>query len=351
MKQAQTSQAATSPEKTQRPCRIDINGRRTIAVAPGGSLLSVLADHDIRLPSACGGRAACGLCKLKVLSDAGPILPPEAKRLSQTEQAGRVRLACQVLVNADLSIRIPDELLTVAEYRCVCAGIEDLTADMKRFHLKLEDPPAIDFIPGQYVQLCCPAYPGHAEELWRAYSVASDPARNDAIDLIIRRTANGISTTYCFDYLKTGDGVRINGPYGDFHLSDAQTPMLFIAGGSGIAPFVSILHHMRNISIARKVAFLFGANRVRDLCLIDEMRQFERTISNFTFIPVVAEPEPDSGWTGETGLVTQAVDRMFTDLNGYEAYLCGSPGMIDAAIAVLSRKNLPDDRIFYDKFA
>jgi len=176
MKQAQTSQAATSPEKTQRPCRIDINGRRTIAVAPRR-----LASEPSwpTTTYACPARAAdvrpAGVVQSKVLSDAGPILPPEAKRLSQTEQAGRVRLACQVLVNADLSIRIPDELLTVAEYRCVCAGIEDLTADMKRFHLKLEDPPPSDFIPGQYVQLCCPAYPGHAEELWRAYSLLPTP--------------------------------------------------------------------------------------------------------------------------------------------------------------------------------
>ena len=72
---------------------------------------------------------------------------------------------------------------------------------------------------------------------------------------------------------------------------------------------------------------------------------------HFTFVPVVASPEPDSGWNGQTGRVTEAVQRRYTDLSGHEGYLCGSPGMIEASIKVFTSLGMPEDKIYYDKFA
>ncbi len=332
-------------------CKITLNDKREITVEGGKPLLSVLREEKIFIPSACGGRGTCGVCKVKVLDGAGPILPTETPFMTKDEIAGRVRLSCQVKVRQNLSIEIPDELFNVREYTTRCTGIEELTYDMSRFRFELAEPKTIEYVPGQYVQLLCPRYKGSSEEVYRAYSIASDPNEKGIIDLIIRRVPNGICTTWCFEYLKEGDTVKLNGPYGEFRLSESDAPMVFVAGGSGMAPFVSILHQMKHNHDQREAVYFFGGNTVRDLCLTEQMKAFEKALPDFTFIPVVARPEEDGGWDGETGLVTDAVKRKYKDLSGYEGYLCGSPGMIDAAIKVFTSLGMPDEKIYYDKFA
>ena len=187
--------------------------------------------------------------------------------------------------------------------------------------------------------------------MYRAYSISSDPADKNIIELIIRLVPGGICTTYCFEYLKVGDEVKMNGPYGDFRLSETEAPMVFIAGGSGIAPIKCMLYEMKNTNNQRKSMFCFGANKVKELCLGDLMGQFESELADFTYIPVVAAPEDDENWDGEKGLVTHAVERNLKNAEDYEAYLCGSPGMIDATVEVLKKMGVTEDRIFYDKFA
>jgi Na+-transporting NADH:ubiquinone oxidoreductase subunit F len=333
------------------PCQITINDQRQLDVIGGKSLLAGLTEQKVFIPSACGGRGTCGVCKCKVLDGGGPVLATETPFLTKEEQADNVRLSCQVKIRNDIRIQIPEELFNVREYTCVCAEIEDLTYDMKRFRFELKDPPSIKFIAGQYVQLLCPKYKGSSEEVYRAYSIASDPAADKWIDLIIRLVPHGICTTWCFNYLKEGDPVKLNGPYGEFRLSDTDAPMVFVAGGSGMAPFVSLLHEMRNAQSRRQASYYFGGNTVRDLCLQEQMQEFEKALPGFKFIPVVARPEETNHWNGQTGLVTEAVQRNSQDLGGHEGYLCGSPGLIDASIRVLKDLGMPENKIYYDKFA
>ena len=178
----------------------------------GKSLLAGLTEQKIFIPSACGGRGTCGVCKCKVLDGGGPLLPTETPFLTKEEQADNVRLSCQVKIRNDIKIQIPEELFNVREYECVCSEIEDLTYDMKRFRFELKEPPSIKFVAGQYIQLRCPKYKGNSEEVYRAYSIASDPQQNNLVDLIIRLVPNGICTTWCFKHLKEGDPVKLNGP-------------------------------------------------------------------------------------------------------------------------------------------
>ena len=335
---------------TYGPCSITVNDKRELTVDGGKSLLSVLTGEKLFIPSACGGRGTCGLCKLKVLEGAGPLLPTEEPYLEKEERESNVRLACQVKVRENLRIEIPKELLAIQEYTCKCADIQDLTHDMKQFRFELVEPKTIDYIPGQYIQLLTPVYEKSSEEVYRAYSISSDPADKNIIELIIRLVPGGICTTYCFEYLKIGDEVRMNGPYGDFRLSETKAPMIFIAGGSGMAPIKCMLHEMQNTSNRRKAIYCFGANKVNELCCVDLMHQFEAALADFTFIPVVASPGEDESWDGERGLVTHAIERNLKDADTCEAYLCGSPGMIDAAIEALKKMGVTKDRIFYDKF-
>lgn len=332
-------------------CRITINDDRQITVKGGKDLLSVLSAEKIFIPSACGGRGTCGLCKVKITEGAGPLLPTEEPYLDARERTSNVRLSCQIKIRNDLRVEIPRELLSIREYTCKCTDIIDLTYDMKQFRFELREPKKIEFTPGQYVQFLTPPYDKNREETYRAYSISSDPADESAIELIIRLVPGGICTTYCFDYLKVGDEVRLNGPYGDFRLSESNAPAVFIAGGSGMAPIKCMLHHMRNTACRRKAVYYFGANTVKDLFLTDLMREFESTLHDFKYIPVVAAPEPGDTWEGQTGLVTEAVERGVENAVEYEAYLCGSPGLIDAAVKVLTTLGMSDKAIFYDKFA
>ena len=331
-------------------CRITINEDRKITVEGGKNLLSMLTEEKIFIPSACGGRGTCGLCKLKVLEGAGPLLPTEEPYLDEQERESDVRISCQVKVRNDLKIEIPRELFAVREYICKCTQIIDLTHDIKQFRFKLMELETIDYIPGQYIQLLTPVYEKSSEEVYRAYSISSDPADKSIIELIIRLMPGGICTTYCFEYLSVGDEVKINGPYGDFRLLETEAPIVFIAGGAGMAPIRCMLYHMKNTSNNRKATYYFGANKVQELFLLQRMQAFESELADFRFVPAVAAPEENSNWQGEVGLVTEAVERDLKDVSQCEAYLCGSPGMIDAAIEVLGKLGLSEDRIFFDKF-
>ncbi|MBN2591214.1 MAG: 2Fe-2S iron-sulfur cluster binding domain-containing protein [Sedimentisphaerales bacterium] len=332
-------------------CTVTINKEKKIKVEGGASLLSTLSSQKIFIPSACGGKGTCGLCKLKVLDGAGPLLPTEEPFLDKDEIKANVRMACQVKVRQDLKIEIPEELFNIKEYNCKCEEIRDLTHDMKLFRFKLVEPSEVKYIPGQYMQFQAPEYEKSKEEVYRAYSIASDPAKKDIIDFVIRLVPGGICTTYCFNYLKKGDDAKMNGPYGHFKLTDTDKEMVWIAGGSGIAPFISILYQMKNTNNQRKATFYFGANQVKELALVDEMKQFEKDLPNFKFVPVISRPEENESWDGEKGLVIDAVTRNNKDLSNAEGYLCGSPGLIDASVKTLTGLGMEEEKIFYDKFA
>lgn len=330
-------------------CTVTINDDRKLTVDGGCTLLEALVSEKIFIPSACGGKATCGYCKVKVLDGAGPLLPTEEPFLSPQEQQENMRLSCQVKVKNDIQIRIPEELFNVKEFTCTVDRITQLTHDIREFRFRLNDPDTISFTPGQYVQLLSPAYEKSSEEVYRAYSISSDQSEPGVLELIIRLVPGGICTTYYFDYVNEGDDIKFNGPYGEFKLSDTDAPAIMIAGGSGMAPIKCLLHQMQNEGITRKAHYFFGANKVNELFMLDIMETFESNLHDFTFVPVVTQPETE--WDGDTGLVTEAVARHCSDLSASEAYLCGSPGMIDACITVLTGAGMPEEKIYYDKFS
>lgn len=332
-------------------CKIDINGEKQIDVQGGRSLLSSLGENDIFIPSACGGRGTCGFCKLKVNEGGGLLLPTETPFLNDQEQEDNIRLSCQVKVRNDIFIEVPKELLAVKQFTCTCSSIENLTDEIKLFKFDLNEPETMDYIPGQYIQLLAPVYFKGGEEVYRAYSIAGNPADTGSIELIIKRVPNGICTTYCFEHLSVSDQVSLNGPYGDFHLSDTDAHAVFIAGGSGMAPIRCILNQMRNTGDKRKATYYFGANKVKELFMLEEMKQFENDLHDFRFVPVVSSPGQDEKWDGDTGLVTEAVERELKNAPQCQAFLCGSPGLIGACRDVLTKLGMPEDEIYYDSFA
>jgi len=332
--------------------KITVNESRSFSAFPGISLLQALKDENIFLPSACGGRGICGLCRLRVLEGASESLTqPELLHLNAAERQNNFRLACQLKVGKNMRVLIPESSINISQYRAEVADIRDLTHDIKELTLKLLGPPTISFKSGQYIQLRIPPYPGNKRIVYRAYSIASPPEENTMIELEVRRVQNGIGTTYIFDYLKKGDPVVFHGPHGDFFLRDNDKPIVMIAGGSGMAPIKSMLSDMRDRKIKRQIRYFFGAQSPADIFYADLMRSLEQALPDFKFIPSVATTRPGEKWAGETGLVTEAVARRLEEGFQGEAYLCGSPAMIDACVNILHQKKIADERIFYDKFA
>ena len=329
---------------------VTINERRSFRTAGGRTLLATLRDEQVFIPSACGGRGSCGLCKVRVTSGGGAPLPTETAWLSPEERRGGVRVSCQLKVRGDLSIVIPEEQLGVRRHRATVARLRDLTYDIKEVRLRLEDPPAIDFVAGQFIQFEVPPYELTDEPVYRAYSIASEPRERGEIELEIRLVPDGICSTYVHRHLKAGDGVTVNGPYGSFFLREGEREMICIAGGSGMAPIKSILLDMLARGIRRPVRYFFGARARRDLFLVEQMRELEQRLPDFRFIPALSAPGPEDAWTGETGLITEVVARHVQRGEEAEAYLCGSPFMIDACVKVLRERGVPEERIYFDRF-
>ena len=335
-------------------CAIDINGgNRVLTVRGGASLLRSLNNEKILVPSACGGRGSCGVCKVTVLDGGGPVLPTELPYLNPAELKANVRLSCQVKVRRNLRIRIPEEILSVRQYATTVEKITDLTHDIKGMLFRLPPGETISFRAGQYVQLQAPAYGDLTEPVWRAYSMSSTPVEHSAVELCVRLVPNGILTTYVFNHMKEGDTALLNGPYGDFFLrEDSDREIICIAGGSGLAPIKSIVLDMVARKVThRKTRFFFGARTLSDLYYTDLFGQIQKENDFFEFIPALSAPDERGTGGYEKGLITDVVFRHYEKFDNHEAYLCGSPGMIDACIAALTKKGMPENLIFYDKFS
>jgi Na+-transporting NADH:ubiquinone oxidoreductase subunit F len=320
-------------------------------------LLASLAGERIFLPSACGGRGSCGVCKVKVKSDVGPVLPTELPYLSDDEKQTGIRLSCQVKVKSDLAIEIPEELFNIQEIEGVVESIKNLTYDIKEVRIRLVNPKEISFKAGQYAQLEAQPYGKVKDPTQRAYSMSSAPSDKDHLEFFIRLVPGGIVTTFVFEELKENDKIRLIGPIGEFHMRDTDALKICVAGGSGMAPIKSILYNMYETGDTDKeVWFFFGARTREDLFCIEEMEELQRKCSGFHFVSALSEPKPEDRWNGEVGLITDVLDRYFkekikADGLPMEGYLCGSPGLIDACITVMTSNGITEEKIYYDKFA
>lgn len=326
-------------------CSLTLNGERAFKIPGGDSLLNYLNHYKIFIPSACGGKATCGFCKVKVLSGGGNILPTEEVYVTKQEREEGVRLACQVKVKKDIEIYIPEYLLEAEEFEARVTDIFSLTHDIKMLHLKILNK-TINFNPGQYIQF---KIPGTDE--YRAYSVASTPTVKDGVELIIRLVPGGLCSAYVHKVLEKGDLVIFTGPFGDFYLRQESTKdIVAIAGGCGMAPIRSIVYYLAEKGMPRKMYYFFGARSKSDLFFTEELKALEKKFPNFKYIPALSEPKPQDKWDGEVGLITQVAEKYLDDKQEKEAYLCGPPPMIDAAVKVLVKKGVKAENIFYDKF-
>lgn len=300
----------------------------------------------------------CSACKQFLLDGDVDMDRFSTFALNEYEQEEGYVLLCRAHAYSDLEVELlhyDEDMLRmgipIQELEAEVEEIETLASDTKRLLLNLVNPPEMAFRAGQYAELYVPGSDQH-----RAYSMANTPSSDKHAEFFIRIFPNGrfsgLLADDVEDGIKVGDSLRLKGPYGVFMLREASdSDLIFIGGGTGMAPLFSILRHMAEEGIERNVTFYYGARTRKDLFYVDEIQELgEQLPGEFRFVPVLSEAEEDDEWDGETGLVTDVVNRLEEDLSGTEAYMAGPPPMIDAALPMLENKGIEEDKIYYDSF-
>jgi Na+-transporting NADH:ubiquinone oxidoreductase subunit F len=367
-----------------------VNDDRNFQVPAGTKLLTALANVGLFLPAGCGGKGTCGQCRVKVLDGGGPLLPTEESLIGPHEAAQHVRLACQVAVRESLRVRIPEEVFGVRKWECKVGSIQGLSTFIKEIVLELPPNEQVPFRAGGYIQIECPPYrakfsdfqiePEYRDEwdrlnLWRyeagtrtpttrAYSMANYPEEKGIILLNIgialpppgsrENVPPGIVSSYLFS-LKPGDMVTIAGPYGEFFAKDTDNEMVFIGGGTGMAPLRShILDQLKRIKTHRKISFWFGVRSRRDLFYHEEFEHLAAEHPNFSYVVALSEPREGDEWNGPVGFIHQvAYDQYLAHHEApedCEYYMCGPPLMIAAVQKMLGDLGVPEENILLDDF-
>ena len=255
------------------------------------------------------------------------------------------------------------------DYRAKVVKIEDLTHDVRRVGLELEKSEGFSFTPGQYVFVRIPEYyvkqwnrkygTDH-EQVFRPYSFASSSSKLPRFDVIIKwarpprdkDVPPGIASSFVHQHLRVGDVLEITEPTGTLYLrADTGEPIIIVAGGSGAAPFVSLLEYFfeREFDKNNEIYFFFGVRSKRDLFLHDRFLAWDKSKPRFHYIPALSHPRPDDNWEGETGYVQIPLGKRIEGPTGAHAYLAGPPIMIKFVEEVLRSKGITKDRTHYDE--
>jgi propane monooxygenase reductase subunit len=325
-----------------------------IQVDEDQTILRAAAEQGIMLMHGCK-EGQCSACK-SFVTDGDDI---ELDRYStfalpDYERDEGFTLLCRAHVYEDVTIELlnydEDMIrsgLPIQEAVAEVVANDPVTHDMRHLVLRLVEPQEINFFPGQYVDI---AVPGTGAT--RSFSMANTSSRESGrLEFVIKVYPDGLFSHFLDTRLAIGDRLDLTGPFGAFTLRDGpDADLIFVGGGAGMAPILSLLRSMAERGIRRKATYYYGARRRRDLCFDKELRALEESLPGFRYVPALSEPVDSDGWDGEVGLITDVVKRHESDLKGAHAYVCGPPPMVEAAMVLLTRLGVPEKRVYYDKF-
>jgi propane monooxygenase reductase subunit len=291
----------------------------------------------------------CAACKSFLLDGEVDLEKYSNFALNDFEKEEGWTLLCRAHAETDLEVELinyDEEVLrsgtALQTKQMRVEQIEELTHDIRRLVLSGEE---IEYKPGQYVDIKIPG----SEEV-RSFSMANLPCGE--LEFMIKIYPDGkFSSLLSSGELKGGDEVEVTGPYGVFTLREkSDRPLLFIGGGAGMAPILALLRSMADKGNARPVVYYYGARGPQDLFHREELAELEQRLPNFRFVPALSECPEEESWSGERGLITDVVVRSEQELGEVDAYLCGPPPMVDAAVGLLVQNGVPESRIYFDKF-
>ncbi|MDO4991840.1 MAG: NADH:ubiquinone reductase (Na(+)-transporting) subunit F [Prevotellaceae bacterium] len=388
---------------------LTVNGDTKLTVNQGGSVMATLNENGIYLPSACGGKASCGQCKLQILKGGGEILDSEKPHFTRKEIKDNWRLGCQAKIKGDMEVRVPESVMGVKEWECTVIGNRNVATFIKEYKVALPPGEHMDFEPGSYAQIRIPAFeidynkdfdkaligdtylPAwekfglfdlkcvNTEPTIRAYSMANYPDEGDIITLNVRIATPpfkpkdqgtgfmdvnpGIASSYIFS-LKPGDKVIMSGPYGEFRPQyGTGREMIWVGGGAGMAPLrAQIMHMLKGNGIApedrqRPMHYFYGARALEEIPFLDDFLQLEKDFPNFHFHLALDRPDPKADAAGiayTPGFVAPVMGDTY--LKQHEApedceyYLCGPPMMAKTVLDLLHSLGVEDNMIRFDNF-
>jgi Na+-transporting NADH:ubiquinone oxidoreductase subunit F len=362
---------------------------KTLRTHAGGTLLGVLAENKIFIPSACGGKGACGVCEVVVKEGGGELLPTETGFISPGEAKRGCRLACQVKVKGDMKIEVAAEIFSVRKWNCRVVSNRNVATFIKELKLALPEGDEVPFRAGGYVQLECPPHQiefktfdidpqfrdawdkfdlwrfksGCSETITRAYSMANYPLEKGILLFTIRVAfppdfrqdiPPGIMSSWVFN-LKPGDEVTVSGPFGEFFARDTKAEMVFVGGGAGMAPLRShIFDQFLRLHTDRKVTYWYGARSLREAFYVEEFEKLAAEHPNFTWHLALSEPLPEDNWTGLTGFIHKVLYDEYLKNHpapeDIEYYMCGPGPMTKAVISMLIDLGVDRENILLDDF-
>jgi propane monooxygenase reductase subunit len=290
----------------------------------------------------------CAACKSFLLDGEVDLDRYSTFALPDFEEAEGWTLLCRAHALSDLEVELinfDEEILrggvALRTVRTHIEAIEPLTRDIRRLVLRVEDG-ELPFRCGQYVDIRIPGTDEH-----RSFSMANVPSQDGRLEFMIKLYPGGrLSGLLADGDLQAGDELEVQGPYGVFTLRDSDRPLVFIGGGAGMAPILALLRSMAEEAVERPAVYYYGAREEQDLFHLDELGALAAALPNFRFVPALSH----AAWEGETGLITDVVDRCEADLADVDAYLCGPPPMVDAATELLLRRGAEEAHIHFDKF-
>ena len=325
-----------------------------IEVNEDETVLNAAFRQGVSLTHGCR-EGQCGACKSFLLDGDLEMKKYSTFALPEYESDEGYVLLCRSHVYSDAEVELinyDEDILRlgipIETFKTTIEAIEPLTHDIRSIVLKFTEPGRrLKFNAGQYASIRIPD-----SEEYRAYSIANTPLVTDLLEFIIKVFPGGLFSGLLDGGFTIGQEVEVKGPYGVFMLREKyDTDIVCIGGGSGMAPLWSLLNDMAERGIKRKATYFYGARTRKDLFYLEQLHQLEERLPGFRFIPALSMASAEDEWDGETGLITEVLERNLEDEQSHtQAYLCGPPPMIDAAIPVLIRKGITEDRIFFDKF-
>ena len=324
------------------------SGMKSFAVAKDEAILTAALRAGVNLSHLCR-RGTCGACRATVANGEvkQDIFRPAALPYRDRE-AGHVLLCCSralsnIVIDAteiahatEPSRRIPARVVS----------IDHPTAEVAIVTVRVPLNEPFDYVPGQYIGIV------GADGFARAFSIANAPRRDGSVELHVGRVQGGLVTNHVYRGLKSGDVIRIETPQGSNRLpADESRPLIAIVGGTGYAPIQAILEDWIARGVQKEVHLYWGSRLPSGFYAT---RAAGRLVSRFpksTFVPVVSSGNLDDGWLGRRGLVHLAVLSDFTDLREAEVFVCGPPGLVDAAERDCLVSGLSADRFYADAFA
>ena len=325
-----------------------------IEVDSDQTILRAAFEQGVQLMHGCK-EGQCAACKSFVLD--GDLDEIELDRYStfalpdQEREEGQT-LLCRAHAYDDLTIELlnyDEEILRsglpIRKGTVEVLANDEVTHDMRHLVVRQVAGEDIKFFPGQYMDFTVP----DTGEV-RSFSMANTPNRDKRYEFVVKVYPDGAFSQFLANKVAVGDRIEVEGPFGTCTLRDSRTSdLVFVGGGAGMAPLLGLLRALTEKGTRRAATFYYGARRRADLCFTDELRALETTLPSFRYVPALSEADGED-WDGETGLITEVLRAHEGSLAGKEAYVCGPPPMVDAAIALLTQRGMNERDIFYDKF-